>query len=92
MIKLVLIIGFSFSMNSFGDELVEGSLFITRSAYKSNYGPCACPDDPAANGRCGKRSALCKDRGHNILDCSGRKIKSIFEYKKLKKKLCGKDF
>lgn len=74
-------------------EMIEGHLFITRSEYQSKGKACACPSDRARNNsRCGRRAALCRNGGANILDCSSKVVTSIKEYKAVKRKKCGVDF
>ena len=74
-------------------DRIDGHLFITKAEYHQAGKPCACPDDRTRGGRrCGKMSALCKNGGANILDCGNKAVKTILEYKKIKKRLCGNDF
>ena len=73
-------------------EKIEGHLFVTRAEYHQSGKPCACPSDKAKRGKCGKRAALCRNGGANILDCGDKKVSSIADYKKVKKDLCGIDF
>ncbi len=73
-------------------EKIDGHLFVTKYEYHKMGKPCGCPSDPAKNGICGGRAALCKNGGYNISDCGKNAVKSIAEYKKVKKELCGTDF
>lgn len=92
MSKIFIFLTLYFGAFSYASELIEGYQFISRSEYHTQKGPCACPSDPAKRGRCGKRAALCRNGGANILDCSGKKVESIQEYKKIKRLMCGQDF
>ena len=92
MIRTLILLTLTFSTYIYAGELIEGYQFISRSEYHSQKGPCACPSDSAKRGRCGKRAALCRNGGANILDCSGKKVESIQDYKKVKRLLCGQDF
>ena len=73
---------------SFGSKEINGVLFKTRSEYKMRR-PCACPNDFAANGRCGRRAALCKRGGEMILDCDSTMIHSMSDYRRVQIKHCG---
>lgn len=89
MIRIFLLAILQLSHPLFANENIEGHLFITKEEYHKMDQPCACPSDRAKNGRCGKRAAICKNGGFNILDCTSKKIKSIADYKEVKKSVCG---
>ena len=89
MIRLVLFLCLVSSGPGYASEQIEGHTFHTVKEYHKTGAPCACPSDRAKNGRCGRRAALCRDNGYNILDCDGTIVKSIEEYKEVKKSLCG---
>lgn len=89
---LILLILAIVSCQALAEQKIEGVWFITKAEYHQKGKPCACPSDPAQNGRCGNRAALCKNGGYNILDCGVEIIKSIQDYKKVKKQLCRSDF
>lgn len=68
--------------------IVDGLVLNTKEEYWASGRPCACPDDRAKNGRCGRRAALCKDRGKHISNCDSTKIRSAVDYKRVQNKLC----
>jgi len=88
-ISIILVIA---SCQALAEQKIEGVWFVTKAEYHQKGKPCACPSDRAENGWCGGRAALCKNGGYNILDCGTEAIKSIQDYKKVKKQLCRVDF
>jgi len=85
---LILFLAFV-TTHSYSKEVIDGLTFVTRKEYHASGKPCACPSDPAARGRCGKRAALCRNGGAHILDCKTPAVKSLNDYKRIKAELCG---
>lgn len=91
-VRILLLFTLLFCLSVNATEKIEGHEFVTSGEYHKLGKPCACPSDPAKNGVCGRRAALCRTGGYNILDCGNKSVKSIEEYKMVQKELCGTDF
>jgi hypothetical protein len=87
-ISLIAVLFFSFHVKyAYSEQFVSKNVYYTKTGR-----PCACPLDTAKDGKqCGGRSALCRNGGYHIADCGNITVKSVSDYKKLKKQLCGID-